>query len=59
MEEEEEETSSQNLEGREDLNHVLMVGEIIVSLGEGLEEKYNEDVTCKEAYRQPMDSFIS
>jgi hypothetical protein len=59
MEEEEGETSSQSLEGREDLNHVLMVGEIRVSLGEGLEENSNEDVSCKEADRQPTDSVIS
>ena len=59
MEEEEGETFSQSLEGREDLNHVLMVGEIRVSLGEGLEKKSNEDVACKEVVRQPIDYVIS
>jgi hypothetical protein len=48
-----EETSSQSLKGREDLNHVLTVGEIRVSLGKEPGGKANEDVACKEADRQP------
>ena len=53
MEEEEGETYSQSLEGIYDLNHVFLVGEIRVSLGEGLEEKLDEYVACKEYDRKP------
>jgi hypothetical protein len=58
-EEEEGETSSQSLKGRKDHNHVLMVGEIKVSLGKGLGEKANEYVACKEVDRHPTDFVIS
>jgi hypothetical protein len=58
-EEEEGETSSQNLKGRKDHNHVLMVGEIRVSLGKDPGGKANEDVSCKEAERQPTKPVIS
>jgi hypothetical protein len=39
------------LKGIKDYNHVLMVGEIKVSLGKDLGGKANEDVACKEDER--------
>jgi hypothetical protein len=36
-----------------------MIGEIKVSLGKGLEEKANEDVSCKEVDRHPIHHVIS
>jgi hypothetical protein len=58
-EEEEGEKSSQNLKGRKDHIHVLMVGEIKVSLRKGPRGKANEHGSCKEDERHPIDPIIS
>jgi hypothetical protein len=52
------ETSSQSLEGRKDHDHILVVGEIRVSLRKGIREKANEDVAFKEVDIHPTYFFI-